>query len=103
MSEKGGIVSAKLCTLQCFFFFVYRTLNTHKKNKVHDHKVGRSWISEIQNPTESSSDEMQWPEKQPTPGGPIRTPRLTLRGFQQTHTGQKCCSWGGQEVSCKTM
>jgi len=32
-------------------FFVYRTLNTNKKVKYKNflHKVGRSWISEVQN------------------------------------------------------
>jgi len=34
-------------------FFVYRTLNTNK----------RSWISEVQNRSESSSDDLQLPQK----------------------------------------
>jgi len=38
-------------------------------------EVGRSWISEVWEPIESSSDELKWPEKQPTPcGGPNRNP-----------------------------
>jgi len=38
-------------------------------------EVGRSWISEVWNPIESSSDELKWPEKQPTPSwGTNRTP-----------------------------
>ena len=45
-------------------FFVYRTLNTNKvKYKNFLHEVGRSWISEVQNRSESSSDELQLPEK----------------------------------------
>jgi len=58
MVEKVGIVSAKLSTLQCIFFFVYRTLNTNKKVKYKNflHEVGSSWISEVQNRSESSSD-----------------------------------------------
>ena len=44
--------------------FVYRTLNTNKvKYKNFLRKVGRSWISEVQNRSESSSDDLQLPEK----------------------------------------
>jgi hypothetical protein len=41
-------------------FFVYRTLKTKKKIKYKSflHEVGRSWISKVQNTTESSSDEL---------------------------------------------
>jgi len=42
-------------------FFVYRTLNTKYKNFLHE--VGRSWISEVQNRSESSSDDLQLPEE----------------------------------------
>jgi hypothetical protein len=42
---------------------VYKTLNTNKKV----HKVAKSWISKVQNLGESSSDELQWAEKKPTP------------------------------------
>ena len=54
------------------YIFVYRTLNTDKKLKYENflHEVGRSWISEIQNRSESSSDELQLPENQTTPRGP---------------------------------
>ena len=53
-------------------FFVYGTLNTNKKVKYKNflHKVGRSWISEDQNRSESNSDDLQLPEKQTTPRGP---------------------------------
>jgi hypothetical protein len=45
-------------------FFVYRTLNTNKrKYKNFLHEVGRSWISEVQNRSESSLDDLQLPEK----------------------------------------
>jgi len=45
-------------------FFVYRTLNTNKvRYKNFLHEVGRSWISEVQNRSESSSDDLQLPEK----------------------------------------
>ena len=52
------------CTL-FHAFIVYRTLNTNKKVKYKNflHEVGRSWISEDQNTTKSSSDDHQVPEK----------------------------------------
>jgi hypothetical protein len=62
-----------LYLLNCVFFnafFVYRTLNTNKiKYKNFLHEVGRSWISAVQNQSESNSD-LQSPEKQTTPRGP---------------------------------
>jgi len=41
-------------------FFVYRTRNTSKKVKYKNflHEVGMSWISEVQNRSESSSDDL---------------------------------------------
>jgi hypothetical protein len=51
-------------------FFEYRTLNTNKKYKNLMHVVGRSWIFEVQNWSESSSDDLHLPEKQTTPRGP---------------------------------
>src|SRR5215469_8204341 len=50
-------------------FFVYRTLNTNKKVKYKNflHAVGRSWISEVQNWSESNSDDLQLSEKQTAP------------------------------------
>ena len=59
-------------------FFVYRTLNTNKKVKYKNflHEVGRSWISEVQNRSESSSDDPQLPEKQTT----LREPKQDLPG-----------------------
>ena len=45
-------------------FFVYRTLNTNKvKYKNFLHEVGRSCILEVQNRSESSSEDLQLPEK----------------------------------------
>jgi len=59
-------------------FFVYRTLSTNKKVKYKNflHEVGRSWISEVQNRSESNSDDLQLPEKQTTP----RWPKQDLPG-----------------------
>jgi len=45
-----------------------------KKYKNFLHEVGWSWISEVQNRSESSSDELQLPEKQTTPKGPKQDP-----------------------------
>ena len=64
-------------------FFVYRTLNTNKKVKYKNflHEVGRCWISEVQNRSESSSDDLQLPEKQTAPRGP----KQNLRGRLSTY------------------
>jgi hypothetical protein len=42
-------------------------------------KVDRSWTSEVQNRSESNSDDLQLPEKQTTPRGPKQDPPGTLR------------------------
>ena len=67
MVEKSLIVSAKLCSLQCIFF-VYMTLNTNKQVKYKNFlfEVGRYWVSEAHNLSESSSDDLQLPEKKTT-------------------------------------
>ena len=59
-------------------FFVYRTLNRNKTVKYKNflHEVGRSRISEVQNQSESNSDDFQLPEKQTTP----RVPKQDLPG-----------------------
>ena len=69
MVEKSGTVSINCALFNAFF--VYRTLNTNKKVKYKNflHEVGRSWISEVQNRSESNSDDLQLPEKE-TPRGP---------------------------------
>ena len=56
--------------------FLPTTLNTNKKMKYKNflHEVARSCISAVQNPIDSSSNELQWPEKQPTPRGPKKEP-----------------------------
>jgi len=51
--------------------------------------VGLSWISEVQDTIESSSDELQLPEKQTTPRGPKQfLPGRLSGGFQNTQTGK---------------
>jgi len=51
-------------------FFVYRTINTNKKVKYKNflREVGRLWISEVQNRSEPSSDDLQLPEANNTKG-----------------------------------
>ena len=83
MAKKGGTVSAKHFNA----FFVYRTLNANKKVKYKKflHKVGRTWISEDQNTTKSSSDDLQVPEKQSIPRGPKQQPPGRLSGDFRIH------------------
>jgi len=63
-------------------FFVYRILNTNKDIKYKNflHELGRSWISEVQNRSESSFDNLQLPQKQTTPRGPKQDPPGILSG-----------------------
>jgi len=93
------------CTL-FHAFIVYRTLNTNKKVKYKNflHEVGRSWISEDQNTTKSSSDDHQVPEKKLTPRRPKQDLPGRLCGDFRIQTGNNCCWWGGKkEVTCKTV
>jgi len=95
MVEKSDTVySAKLCSLQCIF--MYRTLNTNKKVKYKNflHEVGRFWISEVQNRSESSSDDLQLPEKQTTPRGPKQDPPGRLSGDFRIHKLEKIVGGG---------
>jgi len=88
-------------------FCVYRTLNTNKKVKYKNflHEVGRSWISEVQDRSESNSDDLQLPEKQTTPRGPKQNPPCRLSGDFSIHKLEKNCWWwkGKKEVPCKTV
>jgi hypothetical protein len=61
-SKKGGTVSAKLCALEGIFCVQDTKYKVQYKNFLH--KVGRSWISEVQNQSESSSEDLQLPEKE---------------------------------------
>jgi len=58
-----------LYLLNCVLFsalFVYRMLNTSKlKYNNFLHELGKSWMSEVQNRSESSSDDLQLPKKGP--------------------------------------
>jgi hypothetical protein len=74
-------VHARLCTLQCIFVHKTQTKSMYKNFL---HEVARSWIAEVQNPNRSSSDELQWPEKQPTVRGPNRhQPGRLYRDFSK--------------------
>jgi hypothetical protein len=57
-------------------FFAYKTLNTIKKGTYKNllHEVGRSWMTEVQDRSESKSNDLQLPEKQTTPRGPKQDP-----------------------------
>jgi hypothetical protein len=63
------------CALFNPFFCVQDTKYKQKrKYKNLLHKVGRSWVSEVQDRSESKSNDLQLPEKQTTPKGPKKDP-----------------------------
>jgi hypothetical protein len=76
-------------------FFVYRTL-TRTKHKVQElpAPVERSRISKVQNTSEPSSDELQWPETQPVPRGPQQDPQCRLFGDFSKHKLDKIVAGG---------
>ena len=75
---------------------MYRTLNRNKKVKYENflHEVRRSWISEVQNRSESNTDDLQLPEKQTTPSGPKQNPKGKLSGDFRTHKLEKIVGGG---------
>ena len=83
--------------------FAYRTLNTNKKVKYKNflQEVGRSWISEVQNQSESISDDLQWPEKKITRRGPKHKTPGRLSGDFRIHKLKKIVAGGegNKEVS----
>ena len=58
------------------------------------HEVGRSWISEVQNRSESSSDDLQLPEKQTSSRGPKQDPPGRLSGDFRIHKREKAVGGG---------
>ena len=58
------------------------------------HKVGRSWISEVQNHSESNSEDLQLPEKQTTPRGPKQDPPGRLTSDFRIHKLEKIVGGG---------
>jgi hypothetical protein len=81
--------------------FLYRTVNTNKvKYKCFLHELGRSLISEAQNRSESSSDNLQLPQKQSMQRGPKQDPPGRLSDDFRIHKLEKnCWWWGGKKRS----
>jgi hypothetical protein len=79
-------------------FFLYRKLNTNKKVKYRNflHEVGRSWILEVQNRSQSSFNDLQLPETQ-TPWGPKHDPQAESLGISENANLKNCCWWGGKK------
>jgi hypothetical protein len=66
------------------------------KDKNFLHKVGRSWISGVQNRSESSYDDFQLPEKQTTPRGNKQDLPGRFSGDLRLHKLEKIVA-GGEE------
>jgi len=71
--------------------FCVQTLNTNRKvkNKNFLNEVGKSWKSEVHNRSESSSDDLQLPEKQTTPRWSKQDPPRRLSGDFRIHKLKK--------------
>ena len=81
-------------------FFVYRTLNANKvKYKNFLHEVGRSWMPEVQNRSESNSDDLQLPEKQTSPRGPKKDLPSRLSGDFRIYKLEKILVVGREKRS----
>jgi hypothetical protein len=68
--EEDGVTSDKLHTLQrilCLQDPEHTEGNEYKKIL---HEVARSWISDLENPNECNSGELEPSEKEPTPREP---------------------------------
>jgi hypothetical protein len=78
----------------------YRFYCTNKKVKYKNflHELGRSWISEVQDHSESNSDELQLPEKQTTPKWPEKDLPGRFSGDFRIHKLEKIVG-GGEEKS----
>jgi hypothetical protein len=82
-------------------FFVYWTLNIQSKKakyKNFPHEIGRSWISEVQNRSESSPDDLQLPEEQ-TSRGLNRTHQADSLGISYYTNLKKCLLMGREKRS----
>jgi len=68
----------------------------YKKSEVQDflHEVGRSWISEVRNRSESNSDDLQLPDKQTKPSGPKQDLPGRLSGDIRIHKLEKIVGVG---------
>ena len=94
MVEKSGIVSAELCSLQYIFCVQDTKYKKIVKYRNFLHEVGGSWISEVQNQSESNTDDLQLPEKQPTPRGPKQNQPGRFSGDFRTHKLEKIVGGG---------
>ena len=100
-SEKSGTVSAKLCALQRIFC----VQDNKYKQKIEVQElpvceVGRSWISEVQNRSQPSSDELQLPERQTIPREPKQDPPDRLFGYFIIHKLEKIVGGGEGKRKC---
>jgi hypothetical protein len=75
---------------------MYGTLNTNKKVKCKNflHELGWSWISEVQNRSESSSHDLQSPENSTTPREPKQDLAGRLSGDIRMHKLEKIVAGG---------
>ena len=103
MVEKSGTLSAELCSLQRIFCVQDTKHKKKVKYKNFLHEVGRSLISEVQDRSESNSDDLQLPEKQTTPRGPKQDPPGRLSGDFRKHKLEKsfCGGEGKKKYSTR--
>jgi len=94
MFEKRGTVFAELCSLQRILCVQDTKYKQKIKFKSFLHEVGRSWISEAQDRSESNSDDLQLPEKQTTPRGPKQNLPCRLSGDFRIHKLEKIVGGG---------
>jgi len=92
---KKKVVLYLLTVCSATLFYMQDTKYKQSKYKKFLHEVGRSWISEVQDRSESSSDDLQLSEKGVWTG----PARQTVRWFQNTQTGKKLLVVGREKRS----
>jgi hypothetical protein len=104
LSEICGTVSSKLCSLQRIFCEKDTKYKQKLKYKNFLHEVGRSWITEVQDRSESNSDDLQLPEKQTTPRGPNQDLPGRHSSDFRIYKLENFWWWGGKtEILYKTV
>ena len=80
---------------------LHRTLNTNKKVKYKNflHEVGSFWISEVQNRSESHSDDLEFLEKETTPRRPKQDPLDNCPVIAKFTNGKKLLVVGSENRS----
>ena len=80
---------------------LHRTLNTNKKVNYKNflHVVGSSWISEVQNQSESHSDDLEFLEKETTPRRPKQDPLDNCPVIAKFTNGKKLLVVGSENRS----